>query len=67
MIKPEGWNNWGKTDNEKSAFFAEYKNTGSGASGEKRVGWSHQLTDEEASVYTLEKILGEWVGKFSGQ
>jgi len=67
MIKPEGWDNWGKADNEKTAFFAEYKNTGAGASGEKRVSWSHQLTNEEASVYTPEKILGEWVGKFSGQ
>jgi pectinesterase len=67
IIKPEGWNNWGKADNEKTAFFAEYKNTGTGASTEKRVGWSHQLTAEEATGYTPEKILGEWVKKYSGQ
>jgi pectinesterase len=67
MIKPEGWDNWGKADNEKTAFFAEYKNTGAGASGEKRVSWSHQLSDEEASVYIPEKILGEWVKKNSDQ
>lgn len=64
MIKPEGWNNWGKTENEKTAFFAEYKNTGAGASTEKRVSWSHQLSDEEAAGYTAEKILGEWVKKY---
>lgn len=67
MIKPEGWNNWGKPDNEKTASFAEYKNTGSGASIGKRVSWSHQLTEVEAKEYTPEKILGEWVKKFSGQ
>jgi len=67
MIKPEGWHNWGKTENEKTAFFAEYKNTGAGASVEKRVGWSHQLSEEEAAIYTPEKILGDWVKKFSDQ
>jgi pectinesterase len=67
MIKPEGWHNWDKPDAEKTTYFAEYKNTGVGASTEKRVGWSHQLTDEEANEYTPEKILGEWVKKFSSQ
>jgi len=62
-IKPEGWNNWGKTENEKTAFFAEYKNTGTGAKTEKRVGWAHQLSDEEALTYTPENILGDWVKK----
>jgi pectinesterase len=67
MIKPQGWHNWGKAENEKTAFFAEYKNIGFGASPEKRVAWSHQLTDEEADNYTPENILGEWVKKYSGQ
>lgn len=64
MIKPEGWHNWGKVDNEKTAFFAEYKNTGAGASVEKRVRWSHQLSDVEAAAFTPENILGDWVVKF---
>lgn len=63
MIKPEGWHNWNKPDAERTTVFAEYKNTGAGASGGKRVGWSHQLTDEEASAYTPENILGDWVVK----
>ena len=67
MIKPEGWHNWNKPEAEKTSFFAEYKNTGAGASIEKRASWSHQLTDEEASAYTPEKILGDWVRKFSVQ
>ena len=64
LIKPEGWHNWDKPDAEKTSFFAEYQNTGSGASVDKRVSWSHQLTSEEASAYTPENILGEWVRKY---
>lgn len=67
MIKPEGWHNWDKPEAEKNAFFAEYKNTGDGASINQRVNWSHQLTDEEALLYTSENILGEWVKRYCNQ
>lgn len=59
-IKPEGWHNWGKTENEKTAFFAEYNNTGKGAQIGSRVKWSHQLSEEMIKNYNKEKILGEW-------
>jgi pectinesterase len=58
-IKPEAWHNWNKPEAEKTSFFAEYKNTGSGSSG-KRVTWSHELTDSEAAEYTVANILGDW-------
>lgn len=61
QIKPEGWHNWNKLDAEETAFFAEYKCTGPGASPDKRVSWSHQLSDEKASAYTPLSILGEWI------
>lgn len=64
MIKPDGWHNWDKPDAEKTTFFAEYKNTGAGSSGERRVSWSHQLSEEDVLAYTPEKILGEWVEKY---
>jgi pectinesterase len=60
QIKPEGWHNWNKPEVEKTAFFAEYKNSGIGADIEKRVKWSHQLSAEEAQQYTIQNILGEW-------
>ncbi len=60
QIKPEGWNNWGKTENENTAFFAEYNNSGEGAEKAKRVSWSHQLTLDEAKEYNLLNILGDW-------
>jgi pectinesterase len=57
-ILPEGWANWDKTNRDKTAYYAEYRNTGPGASTGKRVSWSHQLTDEEASAYLRGTILG---------
>jgi pectinesterase len=59
-IRPEGWHNWGKTENEATAYYAEYNNTGEGAATDKRVTWSHVLTKKEAKKYTLEKILNGW-------
>lgn len=60
LIKPAGWDHWGKESNKQSAYYAEYKNTGPGAQPEKRVSWSHQLTDTEAKEYTLDKIFTDW-------
>jgi len=58
FISPEGWSNWHDTDRYKFAFYAEYHNTGAGANTNQRVAWSHQLTDEQAAIYTVENILG---------
>lgn len=59
-IIPEGWNNWKNPANEATARYAEYKSTGPGADPGKRVKWAKQLTDEEATKYTLKNILGDW-------
>ena len=61
-IIPEGWNPWKGDamwpDKEKTAFYAEYGNTGAGASTVNRVSWSKQLTDEDVKQYTISNILG---------
>jgi pectinesterase len=57
QIVPEGWNNWSNPENEKTAYYAEYKNTGEGADIKGRVAWSKQLTDKEAKEYTVENIF----------
>jgi pectinesterase len=57
QIAPAGWNNWGNPENEKTAFYAEYKNTGEGADTKSRAAWSKQLTDKEAKEYTPEIIF----------
>jgi pectinesterase len=56
-IVPEGWNNWGNTENEKTVFYAEYKNTGEGAAITQRVKWSNQLKNKEAQRYSLANIF----------
>jgi len=48
-IKPEGWNNWGKQENEATARFAESGSTGPGAAPDKRVRWAKSLTPNEAA------------------
>jgi pectinesterase len=57
QITAEGWNNWGNPENEKTVFYAEYKNTGLGSDFDKRVSWAKQLTDKEAKDYSLENIF----------
>ncbi|WP_293308684.1 pectinesterase family protein [Pedobacter sp. UBA5917] len=61
FIRPEGWNNWGKESNEKTAYYAEYKSTGKGADPKNRAVWSHQLTDNEYRDYILENVFRGWV------
>jgi len=56
-IVPVGWANWDKTGRDKTAYYAEYNNTGTGAAIGQRAAWSHQLTKEEATAYSTEKIL----------
>lgn len=59
-----GWHNWGKASNEKTARYAEYNNSGAGASTKDRASWSKQLTKKEAAKVTLEnvfKIDNSWI------
>ena len=60
VIRPEGWHNWDKVENEQTAYFAEYQNLGPGALPGSRVKWSHLLTKEEAEKYTLSALFGDW-------
>lgn len=56
-VCPEGWDNWSKPENERTTQFAEYNNTGAGASRSKRVNWSRELTKKEVSTFSKEKIF----------
>jgi pectinesterase len=56
-IVPEGWDNWGDTANEKTAFYAEYNSKGPGANISGRVKWSRQLSKKEVKEYTVENIF----------
>lgn len=64
FIKREGWHNWGRPAAEQTVHYAEFNNSGAGAATGKRVGWSKQLTKEEAKRYTAKHIFNGWnIGK----
>ena len=56
-ILPVGWDNWRNVENEKTARYAEYNNTGKGADRTQRVAWSKELTKKEAKIYTLQNVF----------
>ena len=56
-ITAAGWANWDKTERDKTAYYAEFENTGPGACIAGRVSWSKVLKPREAKNYTVEKVL----------
>ncbi len=56
-IRPEGWNNWGSAENEKTAYFAEYGSSGAGWDEDKRVKWMYRLNAAEAKAFYPENFL----------
>jgi len=58
-IAPEGWDNWNNPDNEKTVFFAEYKNTGEGSAVQQRIKWAKQLSDADAKQYNIENMFSD--------
>jgi pectinesterase len=59
-IFSQGWAAWNNNDNHKTARYAEYRNYGPGAVTEQRVGWSRQLSADEAATYTIRKVFHNW-------
>ncbi|MBP3758012.1 MAG: pectin esterase, partial [Prevotella sp.] len=56
-IVSAGWHNWKNPDNERTARYEEYNNTGEGASTKERVAWSRQLTKKQAAAVTIEQVF----------
>ncbi len=56
-IVPAGWHNWGNKDNETTARYMEYGNTGAGADAANRAPWSKQLSKKEAAAITKERVF----------
>lgn len=60
IIKPKGWDHWGKESNKQDAFFGEFKSSGPGAAPKARILWSHQLTSQQAAFYSRSIVLAGW-------
>ncbi|GHT58270.1 pectinesterase [Bacteroidia bacterium] len=56
-INPQGWDNWRNPENEKTARYMEYNNSGPGAAAAQRVKWAKIPTAKQAAVYTLENVM----------
>eukprot|EP00250_Pteridium_aquilinum_P007993 c17590_g1_i1 orf=170-1282(-) len=52
IIDPRGWDDWDHdTSKDRTVYYGQYKCDGAGADESQRVGWSHELSDEEVSPY----------------
>jgi pectinesterase len=56
-IAPAGWNNWGKPEAEKTAFYGEFNSDGPGANPSARVTWAKRLTEAQAQMFRPEIFL----------
>jgi pectinesterase len=56
-INALGWDNWRNEENEKTARYIEFNNTGQGAGVSMRVKWAKVLSEKEAEKYTLENVM----------
>ena len=62
-VRPVGWEPWDEPDlpdKTKTAYFAEYANSGPGYTPDRRADWSYQLSQAEAAEYTLETVFDGW-------
>ncbi|HJS52776.1 MAG TPA: pectate lyase, partial [Pyrinomonadaceae bacterium] len=55
-VRPEGWHHW-EAHREKTAYFAEYGSTGTGANAAARVAWARKLDDSDVKQFSVEYFL----------
>ncbi|XP_010917099.1 pectinesterase 31 [Elaeis guineensis] len=56
-VKPVGWHNWDKPENERNACFYEYRCFGPGCCPSNRVTWCRELLDEEAEQFLQHSFI----------
>ncbi|CAN4123513.1 unnamed protein product [Withania somnifera] len=61
FIDPEGWVEW--NGHKEDTYFGEYNNIGPGANTERRVKWGRNLSEYDASNFTVRNFLHgyEWI------
>jgi pectinesterase len=60
VVRPPGWNNWRNPDNEATARYFEYGNTGPGAQTDARVAWAKPLDPDVAQTLTPKQVFDGW-------
>ncbi|KAJ4767558.1 Pectinesterase [Rhynchospora pubera] len=56
-VKPHGWHNWDKAENERTACFYEYRCFGPGCAVSNRVMWCRELVDEEVEQFLSHSFI----------
>ena len=56
-VLPSGWNAW--SGRETTCYYREYQCTGPGFKPASRISWAKQLTDQEASGYSIDSIFSK--------
>ncbi|XP_006661765.2 pectinesterase 31 [Oryza brachyantha] len=56
-IKPAGWHNWDRSENERTACFFEYRCSGPGSRPSNRVSWCRQLLDVEVENFLAHTFI----------
>ncbi|MQL90636.1 hypothetical protein Taro_023239 [Colocasia esculenta] len=56
-IRPAGWHNWDKIENERNACFFQYRCSGPGSILTSRVPWSRELDHEEAEQFLMHSFI----------
>lgn len=64
-INPLGWHNWGKTENEQTARYCEFNNSGAGSDVSQRVNWIKKLSNIEAGEITLQSVMGDFYDRIN--
>ena len=59
VINSAGWSEWNGDDDVENVYYAEYGNTGSGASGD-RVDWATTLNSAVGMNTVLGDTSGAW-------
>ncbi|KAM0923455.1 hypothetical protein ACQ4PT_005522 [Festuca glaucescens] len=57
-VSPRGWDDWGESHRQRTAFYGQYQCHGEGSRTDRRVAWSRNLSQAEAAPF----ITKAWIG-----
>ncbi|KAH7294618.1 hypothetical protein KP509_27G009900 [Ceratopteris richardii] len=58
IIVPDGWYDWGQPSRRGTVFYGQYKCSGPGSRRNRRVPWSHELSDAQAQPFLQLSFIG---------
>lgn len=59
QVNPAGYDDWKKPLSHTASFYGEYNCTGAGADMSSRLDFIHRLTDDEALMYSYDKVMSQ--------